>query len=169
MVRSEISSSLSTLVDSCTLLLNFCKHGVSVTDQSNFTVQRKGAQEGSYRPSLCHQPAALGPRPPNPEPTPTAQKPVTHPESSSLPPTPRDYDSGKMGPPRLVLHLPSYAGVQEALEFLDISVRRVFHLESFLQGRHVCVHRRPSPEESAEDAASSRGREGRLLPVSPGS
>lgn len=28
LVRSEISSSLSTLVDSCTLLLNFCKHAI---------------------------------------------------------------------------------------------------------------------------------------------
>jgi hypothetical protein len=38
----------------------------------------------------------------------------------------------KMGPRCLVLHLPSYAGVQEALEFLDVSMGRILHLESFL-------------------------------------
>ena len=37
-----------------------------------------------------------------------------------------------MGLPCYVPHLPSYAGVQEALEFLDVRVGRILHLESFL-------------------------------------
>lgn len=56
-----------------------------------------------------------------------------------------------MGP---VAHSPSsYAGVQEALEFLDMRVRRILHLGSFLWGKHVCADTQAS-EKSAEEASA---------------
>lgn len=60
----------------------------------------------------------------------TAQKQMAHPKSKD--PYHRTIKSSEMESPCLILHLPSYTGVQEALQFLDISVRRVLHLESFL-------------------------------------
>lgn len=44
----------------------------------------------------------------------------------------RTAKDSKRGLPCFAPHLPSYAGVQEALEFLDVCVRRILHLESFL-------------------------------------
>lgn len=73
LVRSEISSSLSTLVDSCTLLLNFCECGIlSLMEAPESTLQYK--QTGQKRrgkapkravtvlPSVPSQPFPQSPR-----------------------------------------------------------------------------------------------------------